>query len=46
LKLGKIASRLHIAKFSRPYERMNITGITGLTEAQKSALKALGAVEQ
>ncbi len=30
----------------RPYERMNITGATGLTEAQKAALKALGAVEE
>jgi WD40 repeat protein len=29
----------------RPYERMNITGATGLTDAQKAALKALGAVE-
>jgi WD40 repeat protein len=29
----------------RPYEGMNITGVTGLTEAQKAALKALGAVE-
>ncbi len=29
----------------RPYEGMNITGVTGLTEAQKSTLKALGAVE-
>ena len=29
----------------RPYERMNITGATGLTEAQKTSLKALGAVE-
>jgi WD40 repeat protein/transcriptional regulator with XRE-family HTH domain len=29
----------------RPYERMNITGVTGLTEAQKATLKALGAVE-
>ena len=28
-----------------PYVEMNITGVTGLTEAQKSALKALGAVE-
>jgi len=24
---------------------MNITGVTGLTEAQKATLKALGAVE-
>ncbi|MEO8391748.1 MAG: NB-ARC domain-containing protein [Chloroflexota bacterium] len=29
----------------RPYERLNITGITGLTEAQKASLRALGAVE-
>jgi len=29
----------------RPYEGMNITGSTGLTEAQKATLKALGAVE-
>lgn len=29
----------------RPYEGMNITGVKGLTEAQKSTLKALGAVD-
>ncbi len=29
----------------RPYERLNITGIRGLTEAQKASLLALGAVE-
>jgi WD40 repeat protein len=29
----------------RPYEGMNITGATGLTAAQREALKALGAVE-
>jgi WD40 repeat protein len=29
----------------RPYEGMNITGVTGLTEAEKATLKALGAVE-
>lgn len=29
----------------RPYERMNITGASGLTEAQKAALLALGAIE-
>ena len=28
-----------------PYERMNITGVTGITEAQRISLKALGAVE-
>ena len=29
-----------------PYEGMNITGITGLTETQKKSLKALGAVDE
>ncbi|NER85057.1 MAG: hypothetical protein F6K42_37230, partial [Leptolyngbya sp. SIO1D8] len=28
----------------RPYEGMNITGVTGLTKAQKATLQALGAV--
>jgi WD40 repeat protein len=30
----------------RPYEGMNITGATGLTEAQRETLKQLGAVEE
>jgi WD40 repeat protein len=30
----------------RPYERLNITGIKGLTEAQKATLRALGAIER
>jgi hypothetical protein len=30
----------------RPYERMNIAGAHGLTEAQRAALKALVAVEE
>ncbi|TFI51141.1 hypothetical protein BLD44_027820 [Mastigocladus laminosus UU774] len=29
----------------RPYEDMNITGVTGVTEIQKATLKALGAFE-
>lgn len=28
-----------------PYTGMNITGVTGITEAQKTTLKTLGAVE-
>lgn len=36
---------LKTLRADRPYERMNITGVTGLTEAQISVLKALGAVE-
>ena len=29
----------------RPYERLNITGIQGVTQAQKASLRALGAIE-
>jgi len=29
----------------KPYEGTNITGVTGLSEAQKASLIALGAVE-
>ncbi|GAA6619659.1 NB-ARC domain-containing protein [Scytonema sp. NUACC26] len=36
---------LKTLRSSRPYEGMNITSVTGLTEAQKSTLKALGAIE-
>ncbi|WP_341732678.1 NACHT domain-containing protein [Microcoleus sp. EPA2] len=36
---------LKILKSYRPYEGMNITGVTGLTEVEKATLKALGAVE-
>jgi WD40 repeat protein len=32
-------------KSPRPYENMNITGVTGLNAAQKQSLKQLGAVE-
>jgi hypothetical protein len=30
----------------RPYERMDISGVKGLTEAQKVSLRALGAIEK
>ncbi len=30
----------------RPYERLDITGIQGLTDAQKLTLKMMGAIEQ
>ncbi|MDJ0576883.1 MAG: NB-ARC domain-containing protein [Xenococcaceae cyanobacterium MO_234.B1] len=36
---------LKVLRSDRPYEGMNITGVQGLTAAQKSTLKALGAVE-
>jgi WD40 repeat protein len=36
---------LKTLRTERPYEQMNINGVTGVTAAQKEALKALGAVE-
>ncbi len=39
-------TRVRQMKSDRLYERMEITGITGLTDAEKASLKALGAVEQ
>ena len=36
---------LQTLRRERPYERLNITGIRGITEAQKATLRALGAVE-
>jgi len=37
---------LQTLRRDRPYERMNISGVTGLTQAQRATLIALGAVEQ
>jgi hypothetical protein len=36
---------LQILRPDRPYERLDISGIQGVTEAQKTTLRALGAVE-
>lgn len=36
---------LKTLRSERLYEEMNITGVTGLTEAEKATIKALGAVE-
>src|SRR5205809_909952 len=36
---------LQTLRRDRPYERLDITGIKGLTEAQKETLRSLGAVE-
>ena len=41
----KTGECLKTLRTPRPYEGMNITGITGLTETQKATLKALGAVD-
>ena len=37
---------LQTLRRDRPYERLNITGVRGLTEAQKAMLHALGAFEE
>ncbi len=36
---------LHTLRSDRPYERMNITQVKGLTEDQKATLRLLGAIE-
>ncbi|MDZ8027281.1 MAG: NB-ARC domain-containing protein [Nostoc sp. DedQUE11] len=41
----KTGECLKTLKSEGPYEGMNITGVFGLTEAQKSTLKILGAIE-
>jgi WD40 repeat protein len=41
VRTGEYVNRVR----NRLYEGMNITGITGLTEAQKATLRELGAVE-
>jgi WD40 repeat protein len=37
---------LYTLRSDRPYERMDITQVQGLTEVQKAALKQLGAIER
>jgi WD40 repeat protein len=39
-------SALATLRNDRAYERVNVTGLTGVTEAQRAALLALGATEQ
>jgi WD40 repeat protein/transcriptional regulator with XRE-family HTH domain len=41
----KTGECLKTLRSSRPYESMNIAGVIGLTEAEKFALKYLGAIE-
>jgi WD40 repeat protein/transcriptional regulator with XRE-family HTH domain len=40
------SEHLRTLRRDRPYERLNITGIMGVTEAQKATLRALGAIEK
>ncbi len=37
---------LRTLRRDRPYERMDISGVQGLTEAQRASLRALGAIEE
>jgi hypothetical protein len=48
LKLWEAGSGacLRTLRADRRYERLDITGLTGVTEAQRAALLALGAIEQ
>jgi len=41
----KTGECLKTLRANRPYEGMNITGVTGLAQAQTAMLKILGAVE-
>ena len=41
----KTGEHLGTLRRDRPYERLKITGIRGLTQAQKATLRALGAIE-
>jgi WD40 repeat protein/DNA-binding MarR family transcriptional regulator len=41
---GQTGDCLKTLRIDRPYEGMNIAGVTGMTEAQKASLKALGAI--
>jgi len=46
IKLWDIATRecLNTLRGDRPYEGMNITGVTDITAAQEATLQALGAI--
>jgi len=47
IKLWDLESGKHVRTLrrDRPYERLNITGIRGLTQAEITTLRALGAIE-
>ncbi len=46
--LWEMSSAEHLAtlRADRPYERLSLVHVTGLTEAQKTTLRALGALEE
>ena len=43
---GASGAAVRTLRGDRRYERLDITGLTGVTEAQRAALLALGAIEQ
>jgi WD40 repeat protein len=43
VQTGELLQTLYVP---RPYEGMNITGATGLTDAQRDTLKQLGAIDE
>jgi hypothetical protein len=43
LESGK---HLRTLRRDRPYERLDISGVKGLTDAQRSTLRALGSIEK
>jgi WD40 repeat protein/DNA-binding XRE family transcriptional regulator len=47
-QLWEMSSAEHLAtlRADRPYERLSLVNVTGLTEAQKATLRALGALEE
>jgi WD40 repeat protein len=48
VRLWEAPSGAHVRtlRAERRYERLDITGLTGITDAQRRALLALGAVDQ
>ena len=48
MKLWNVATGICLLtlRSKRPYEQMDITGVTGVTETQREALRILGAVEK
>ena len=42
----KSGEHLRTLRRDRPYERLDISGVQGLSEAQKASLRALGAIEE
>ncbi len=48
IQVWDLASGEHLQTLrrDRPYERLDISGVKGLTDAQRATLRALGAVEE